>query len=244
MNKKGLEILPILISLFTLICLISAAYYLVIEPKYTGQERITGAEALAVLELEQEYKFREFLMDSELGSASYSALDKFAENGGNCEDWSLCKPDISKFKEIVKEEFLKFIKNIHVRVVERESYVLDLRLLGDSFIVEAKASEKANFVKEGVTYKEEHKQISKKINFDLNIYNEIYGNLEKLKPANLKKIILTKCPSKEEIVKGSSIGFKCDDSSEENYIKFEIATKDLIFAHPVIKFKVAKLVSL
>lgn len=241
MNKKGLELFSAMISIFTLIALCFAAYSLIFNPKFSGQERIIAERAFAVFDLDQKARVQEFMREEGLKYASYNALVGFGEKGGNCEDWSSCKPDLDKFKDYVKGEYLKILKNLGVRAVERENYMVDIRIENNSFAVSAIAKEKMFFSDKGVFYRYKLEPLSKEIDYDLNIYNVLYNKLYALRAnTDISILLLSKCPTKEELFGDLNIKFKCDVLSKENYIKFEV-TQELLFVKPTISFKVQML---
>ena len=235
MNKKGLELFAPMIAIFTLVLLSTSIYYLLLQPKM-GHERIIGEKAFAIFDLEQDSEISKFMREEGLEYASYNALVNFGENSGECKDWSLCRPDLNKFREYLKEEYLKILKNLGVRIIERENYTIDLKIENNSFVVSASTKERIFFSKEGVFYKIEHKSFNKRINYDLTIYTTLYERYH---------IPLEKCQFKEQLIEDLKVKIKCDDSGKEMYIKYEVTPEeDLLFVNPIIKFKVGKLGSL
>lgn len=238
MNKKGLELFSAMISVFTLIALCFAAYSLIFNPKFSGQERIIGEKAFAIFDLDQQADYQKFLVEEGIKYASYNALAEFGKKGGDCGDWSLCKPNLDKFNDYFKKEYFKVLKNAGVRLEERENYTSNIKVNDNFFVINIEAKEKAWFSGSGVYYWMKYEPFSKEIDYDLNIYDELYNKLYTLRAnKKIETLSLEKCPSKEELLVDN---IECDDSSDKIYIKFE-KTQQLMFVNPIIKFKVVKL---
>lgn len=231
MNKKGLEMFSTMISVFTLIILVTAGYFLVVGPKITEQERIIGKRAFVVFDFDREARIKKFMFDEGLKYASYSALVKFGEKGGDCEDWNSCKPNINKFKDYVKEEYLKVLDNLGIGKVIIESFTIDLKLESKYFIVSASNEEKFILAGEGIIYKSDISSFEKKIDYDLSIYSKLYEKYHER---------MEKCPFKKKFFDDLKVEIECDDSGKEIHINAKVK-QQLLFIDPIIKFKVVKL---
>lgn len=236
MSKKGLELFSAMISIFTMIVLVTAGYFLIVEPKITGGERIIGKEAFVIYDLDMMARSRVFRLDEGLKYASYNALVKFGEEGGGCKEWYNCTPDINKFKDYVEDEYLKVLEGLKLRRDEIENFTISIKLENKSFVVSGYGKEELRFrrVGEGVTYKVPFGPFVEKIDYDLSIYSklhEMYSSRDK-------------CDKKEELIEDLSVKIKCDDSGDEIHINVELSTNDLLFVDPIIKFKLPKKIRL
>lgn len=248
-NKKGLMFEPLLI-IFAVIILSTALYNSVANKTI---EKTLGDSSYNILELDKESKLMLELAEKKASYIIYESIVKLGENSGfnteqlneKCYFWNdyKIKEKCRLNKEIIKENLKIYIQNSFNEYAKSQDlglYSVDIKEENNKLLI-AFNSPNINLKKENVEFGINNK-FTKEINYNLNIYSELYNKFHNL--------ILEKCPDKEISTDEELIinRLTCNDedkkeafftySNEKFYFQSE---KSFLYPkQPVIKFRVPK----
>lgn len=215
MNKKGQFIA--MVSLFLIIGLLLIYLYL---DKQTSM--VTRIHYKPVDVLNQNFEIKEILfnLNQEAKYSSFKAFSDFSSNSGfrfgsECKTWydKDCNIDL---ENNFKSYFLNYF--------DEPFYDISVNLVNNNFVISGKYKDKMSFelfdVKTEVV-----PEFKYTLNYDVRIFNDLF--------VNCRNVI--SCDD----LKNCKIS-KCDDSSDDNYIKMEYDLENNGFIKPVILFKITK----
>lgn len=215
MNKKGQFVA--LISLFLVIGLFAIYFYL---DKGTSQAVRVYLKPADVLNQNFEIKELLFNLNQKAKYGSFKAFLDFCSNSGfnfnsDCRTWydKDCNIDL-------ENNFRSYFLNYF----DEPFYDINVTIFNNNLVVSGKYQDKRIFEFLG-TKTELYPQFRYVLGYDVRIFNELYTGCRNVVSCSDMK----NCKAS-----------KCDDSSDDNYIKMEYNLQDNSFIKPLIVFKITK----
>ena len=241
MNKRGhgFYVIMAILALF----LVGYAYKILVIDRETNKSYEVGRGLVNLHFANEEYNEVINFLDF---SFSYAVLDALENYSSKDDVWT--KPpenieiDIEKivlanfvnrmndFGEKIKgAKLVTFPKIFHVKIIKNNG-VFTANLVSDDDLLLGGLTPIARQATPGIIlYKK--LEFEKGVDFDLDIYDELYDKYAKL----------DSCPSQNELFDKYPV--KCEEkkvSDQESYLHYEVETEDLGLIKPVIKFNIPK----
>lgn len=217
MNKKGQFVA--FLALLLVLALAGIYFFLSKDAKDIVIIYYTPADVLNNNAEIKEYKFD---LNQDVKYSSFKAFDDLTENSGLYKKcvWYEKNCELN-LEEDFKSYFLQYFK---------EPFEVYVKIKDNKFVISGKGSKTFTTPSVKTDADIEFEYV---LDYNIDIITSLYENCRKV----------TSC-DKEELIEKICVTNKCDDSSDENYIKMEYFFKPNSFVEPKLLFKISKSVKL